>query len=284
MKNIKTYILALGLLLTIMGCEETITIDSPETENKVVIEGLVTNVQGQSYVKVSRNRSFYDEGSTDRITNAQVAITTSGGEQVVLVHNPSGEAESEGFYYPNANFAGAIGSTYTLNVEVDGTTYSATDELLPVTQIDSLTVKVDPDEFEDPEEPGRFLAVFFFAKEPQDREDYYLFKFYRNDELVLDWPTDIYVFDDETLGESIDDIEIAGYYQEGERAKVEMYSLSREGFIFYSDLNNLINNDGGMFSPPPANPRNNLSNGALGFFQASAVASLEITVTPPDEE
>ena len=123
-----------------------------------------------------------------------------------------------------------------------------------------------------------------FAKEPQDREDYYLFRFFRNDSILLDWSTDIYVFDDETLGESIHDISIAGYFREGDVARVEMYSLSRGGFIFYSDLSTLLNNDGGMFTPPPANPRNNLSNGALGYFQVSAVDSMEITVAAPDGE
>lgn len=283
MKALFKNILALGLFIGLLSCEETITIDTSSTDNKVVIEGLVTNVQGQSYVKLSRNRNFYDAGSTARITDAEVSVTTSSGEQIVFAHNPDGDADKEGYYYPNANFAGSIGTSYTLNVEVEGVSYTATDELLPVTTIDSLAVRVDPDQLAEPEEPGRYYAVFMYAKEPQDRVDYYLFKFYRNGELVLDWPTDVYVFDDETLGESIDDVEIAEYYKEGDQVKVEMYSLSRQGFIFYSDLATLLNNDGGMFSPPPANPRNNLSNGALGFFQVSAMNDYERTVTPDED-
>lgn len=62
-----------------------------------------------------------------------------------------------------------------------------------------------------------------------------------------------------------------------------MFSLTRKAFIFYSDLSNLLNNDGGMFSPPPANPRNNLSNGALGYFQVSAMDFEEMVVTPPGD-
>lgn len=284
MKTLVKNILALGLFIGLLSCEETITIDTSSTDNKVVIEGLVTNVQGQSYVKLSRNRNFYDAGSTGRITDAEVSVMTSGGEQIVFIHNPNSEAGKEGYYYPNANFAGSIGSSYTLNVEVEGETYTATDTMLPVTPIDSMVVRLNEDQFEDPDDPGRYYAVFMFAKEPQDRVDYYLFKFYRNGELLLDWPTDVYVFDDETLGESIDDVEIAGYYAEGDQVKAEIYSLSRRGFVFYSDLSTLLNNDGGMFSPPPANPRNNLNNGAMGYFQVSAVNSMEITVTPPDED
>ena len=40
----------------------------------------------------------------------------------------------------------------------------------------------------------------------------------------------------------------------------------------------LINNDGGLFGSPPANVRTNLTNGALGFFQVSAMETREITV------
>lgn len=280
MQKLYKYIFTVCAAAIVFSCEETINIDTSSTDSKVVIEGLVTNVAGGSYVKLSRSRNFYDNGQTNRISNAQVTVNSSTGEQIVFVHNPSGGTDSLGYYFPNPNFSGSVGTSYTLTVEVDGQTYSATDELLPVTTIDSLSVEIDPDQFEDPEEPGEYYAVFMYAKEPQDRVDYYLFKFYKNGELVLDWPTDVYVFDDETLGESIDHVEIAEYYKEGDVVKTEIYSLSREGFIYYSDLATLLNNDGGMFSPPPANPRSNLSNGAMGYFQASAVDAMEITVSP----
>lgn len=280
MQKLYKYILTVCAAAIVFSCEETINIDTSSTDSKVVIEGLVTNVAGGSYVKLSRSRNFYDNGQTNRISNAQVTVNSSTGEQIVFVHNPSGGTDSLGYYFPNPNFSGSIGTSYTLNVEVDGQTYTGIDEMLPVTSIDSMVVRVDEGQLEDPDDPGRIYAVFMFATEPQDRIDHYLFKFYRNGELLLDWPTDIYVFDDETLGESIDDVEIAGYYAEGDIVKAEIYSLTREGFIYYSDLATLLNNDGGMFSPPPANPRSNLSNGAMGYFQASAVDAMEITVSP----
>ena len=72
---------------------------------------------------------------------------------------------------------------------------------------------------------------------------------------------------------------IASYGAEcGDKATIEAYSLSRTGYVFYDDLQKLLNNDGGMFNQPPANSRTNLSNGALGFFQASAINSASIVV------
>ena len=264
------------------ACEETIPIDTGALSERVVIEGLITNGQS-NYVRLTRSRDFYANGPAQRIENALVTVTDDEGIAYPFVHNPQNNPDEAGYYYPMNGFSGVIGRTYSLAVEVDGTTYNASETMLPVTEIDSLTVIVNEDELEDPEEEGRFYEVLFYAQEPQDRKDQYLFKFYRDGEIVLDFPTDIYFSDDEVLGETIDDLEIAGFYGLGERVRVEMYSLTQEAFIFYSDLFNLLNNDGGMFSPPPADPRNNLSNGALGYFQVSAIDSEEILIEHPED-
>jgi hypothetical protein len=60
-----------------------------------------------------------------------------------------------------------------------------------------------------------------------------------------------------------------------------MYRISRDAYLFYNDLANILNGDGGMTSPSPVNPRSNIfsSEGAeLGFFQVSAVDKTNITV------
>ncbi|WP_252941114.1 DUF4249 domain-containing protein [Roseivirga pacifica] len=281
--NIK-YICSLTLVLALVwACDEPITIDTATAEEQVIIEGMVTNTAGRNFVKVTKSRSFYETGSTERITNAIVTVSDETGNYADFVHNPSGEPETEGYYYAAGDFIGAIGRTYSLRVELGENVYEAQDELLPVTPIDSLAQQLTDDEDAiEVRGPGPVYEVLFYAKEPQDRQDQYLFKFYRNDSLIKDSPSDVYFADDNLLGETIDDIELAGYYIPGDLVRAEMYSLTREAFIFYNDLNNLINSDGGMFSPPPANPRTNLSNGAMGFFQASAVATKEITIVNED--
>ena len=68
------------------------------------------------------------------------------------------------------------------------------------------------------------------------------------------------------------------FYAQDDLARVEVYSLTREAFIYYRDLQKLLTNDGGLFGTPPANPRSNISGGALGFFQVSAIVSGEIVI------
>ncbi len=76
----------------------------------------------------------------------------------------------------------------------------------------------------------------------------------------------------------INGLEAPFEYFLGDTARVSIYSLTRQSYLFYFDLVNVLQNDGGMFSPPAANPRTNLSNGALGLFQVSAIVSGETII------
>lgn len=275
----RTIIILFALVITLTACEKGVILDLEQTESKLVIEGWVTDRPGQQYVKVSRSEGFYTSGKTPRVTTATVLVQDDNGNTHTFIHNPNNHADSAGYYLPEVPFTGQTGHTYSLTVVVDGQTYEAKDKLNPTVSIDRLTSRVDDDERDDPENPGRFYEVLIYAKEPQETRDYYLFKFYRNGALLFDEESDIYFTDDELIGEEIDGIAGASFYALNDIAKVESYSLSREAFIFYRDLQKVLNNDGGMFNPPVADPRSNISNGALGFFQTSAVVSAEISIT-----
>jgi hypothetical protein len=267
----------LSLLLT--SCEEPVKLDLGQTPSKITIEGLVTNHTGYQYVKVKRSSDFYAAGKTPRVTDANVTVSDNLGNIYTFVHNPHNNSDSVGTYIPQTPFVGVIGRTYTLSVDVDGNNYTAKDELFRVTPIDSLTAKVNADEEKDPELEGRIYNVLLFTKEPRNEKNFYYFKFFRNDSLTYDNDTDIYFSDDEFLGEKIDGVESPVLYSRDDVSRVEMYSISRTGYVYYNDLSNLLNNDaGGMFGPIPASPRTNLTNGALGFFQVSAVDFAELNV------
>ncbi|MEO1099111.1 MAG: DUF4249 domain-containing protein [Bacteroidota bacterium] len=276
MKNILKILL---VFLVVSSCEETIIIDSRQVDPVVIVEGLITDQDQFHYVRVTRTVDFYDTVATEPITDALVFVQDSRSNFRGYSHNPSGNPDLAGYYISNEQFAGQVGVEYTVSVTVGDEIYTGKDLLNPVTAIDSLSVDIDEDEFEDPEEEGYFYEVLFYAKEPQDRKDFYLFKFYRNDSLLRDESTDIYFSDDDLLAEEINGIPTAGYYTIGDMAKVEMYSISRIGFLYYNDLTNLLLGDGGFFGSPPVNPRTNITNGGLGFFQTSSVVTDEILIT-----
>jgi hypothetical protein len=272
----RSFIIMSLLAIVVFSCEETTKLDLRQTPSRIVIEGLVTDKPGRQSVTVSRSTDFYGSGQTPRVDNASVKVFDDSGTEFVFTHNPRNHPDSVGIYIPEATFTGEIGKTYTLRVEVDGELYDATDKLTSVIPIDSLQFRINEDERDDPKETGKFHEILMFAREPQDEENYYLFKFYRNDSLKVYNPTDVYFTEDDLLAEKIDGVPSPVYYGPEDKARLEMYSLSRKGYVFYYDLSTILNNDGGgMFGSIPAAPRTNLSNDALGFFQVSAVAEKE---------
>lgn len=264
-------------MMLFLSCEETVELDLDQTEPLYVIEGLITDRPQTQFVRVTRTVDFYADGGSTPIVNALVSVS-DGIRTIEFDHNPSQLNGSEGYYFSREPFAGEVGKTYSLRVEVNEEVFTAEDELFRVTDIDSLSVRINEDEFNDPDEPDYFYEILFYTTEPQETKDFYLFKFYRNDTLLLDDENDIYFSNDDLLAEQISGIPTAGYYKRFDTGVVEMYSISNNAFIYYNDLTNLLNNDGGFFGPPPVNPRTNIKGGAVGFFQTSAVVSDTIQI------
>ena len=195
-----------------------------------------------------------------------------------MSHFPQGCDSLKGFYFSDQKFAGRAYGIYHLDVDVDSKIYSAIDTLRPITAIDSLIIQVDTRAEADPESEGEIYQILLFAQEPQETVDFYYFKFYRDS--IIEDNNNVYVFDDVLLGSSLDGLPSPILFKEGELASVEIYSLTRVQFVYLTDLGAIMNGDGGMFSPPPANPRSNISGGALGLFQVSGISRGSILIEP----
>jgi len=280
MKNITTFICTILSVILFISCEETVKLDTLQAPSKIVIEGIVTNVEGIQFVKITKSTDFYQSGKTPRVTNATVTVQDDLGSIFPFVHNPKNESNRNGYYYPSVSFKGSVGRTYKLKVIADGQTYEAQDQMTRTMTFDSLTTRINDDERKDPKVKGRYYQVLLYGKEPQETKDYYIFRYYRNDSLSLYNNSDIYNVDDQGIGANVNGVTAPIYFGLNDKVRLEALSVSRNAFLYYTDLYNLINSDGGMFSAPPANPRSNISNGALGVFQASAIASKEIVIKP----
>ncbi len=265
------------LALVLLGCEQVVELDVNQAAPQLVIEGLLTNKDTLHYVKISRSMSFYNTGFSP-VTNAQVTVTGNGNSYSYR-HNPFDIDTLDGYYFSDNVYAGVVNKVYQLQVQVQGTTYLAADTLRPVTTIDSLAFKLAPNPSKEDLKDGKMYQVLLYAAEPQKTRDYYQFSFYRNKQLIA-YPNNIYVFSDIALGPTLNGLPSPVLYRKGELAGVEIYSLSREQYVFYEDLSNILTTDGGMFSPPPANPRNTFTHGALGLWQVSAMVTDSIKITP----
>jgi hypothetical protein len=230
-------------------------------------------------VRITRSVDFSGNDGGD-VANAIVVVSDNQGNVFNYTHNPEGYDSLQGYYFSDQKFAGEEFAIYQLNVTVDNLSFSASDTLRPITAIDSLSIQLDDDAVEDPENEGKIYQIILYAKEPQESVDFYYFKFYRDGLIDTDGDRNVYIFDDKVLGSSLDGLPSPILFREGEVASVEIYSLTRKQFVYFTDLANILNSDGGMFSPPPANPRSNISGGALGLFQVSGISRSSILIDP----
>ncbi|MEM6841377.1 MAG: DUF4249 domain-containing protein [Bacteroidota bacterium] len=268
----------LGLLTLILfsACEDVIIVDAPEGAARLVVEGWVYDNQDVQTILLTNSSPYFDNQTPPLETNAQVSVTTQTGEVFAYSETSPGEYQ--------ADFRGSVGERYTLTIETsDGQRYQSTSQLLsPVAPLDSVyAVFRESPEVED----EGFYPAWDFT-DPEGSDNFYRWKFYINDTLQS-LAEDILVFSDEF----IDGDEIVGAeffleqpMEEGDKLTVEQLSINEEAQDFLTQIQQLINNVGGLFDTPPDPIRGNITNTtdeenyALGFFGASSVAGESVVV------
>ncbi|MDH5603303.1 MAG: DUF4249 family protein [Cyclobacteriaceae bacterium] len=265
-------------IVFLVACDVPVTLDERQTEPVLVIEGQLTDISALNYVKLSTTAPFYAEGTTPTITDGIVTISEDGGALYPFLHNPGNHADSSGFYKPAVPLTGKVGKSYALSVLYKGIEYTAQDLMPASNTIDSLGYRINPWELSHHSDSGKVYELLLYAQEPQDVSNYYLFRFYRNDSIVRAYENDIYIAEDVALGERIAGFPSPVYFAKKDTAVVHILNVSRYSFIYYLDLQMALNNDGGLFGPPPANPHTNLSNDALGFFLVASVAADTVVI------
>ena len=130
---------------------------------------------------------------------------------------------------------------------------------------------------ETPGEPINVYNIRLYAKENPNETNFYEFSVRRNG---FDWfnTSAVPIADDVSISENISGIRIPGTFVEGDTIEGVMYGLTFTTYRYLLGINNVLDNDGGLFSPPPGNPPNNLSNDALGNFQISPIAKYSIRI------
>ncbi|MCU0429887.1 MAG: DUF4249 domain-containing protein [Cytophagaceae bacterium] len=270
MKTLRNFLMAILFIGGLGSCTEVIQVDLDEDASRVVVEGLVTDRLHPFEVKVSRTISFSNESLPPTVDNATVSISDNAGNTFPLTF------VSKGLYTTSGPVQGVVGRIYTLSVTVDGVTYTASDQLNAIPPIDSMYTKFQEVSAVIPTE-GYY--AYASSTDPPNEQNYYQYKFYKNGEPV-GGTSGIFVNDDRFLSSSISNVQLPDIYEVGDTVKMEQLALSRTAYLFYSGLFSQLNNDGGFFSTPPANAPTNLSGGALGFFQASGIASDSVVVKP----
>lgn len=268
MKMLDKILLLMALLLTLVSCEKVIDVDLAEAEPKLVIEGNITSSLGPYNVVLSTSGGYFDENAVSPISGATVFIGDEEGWREELFEKTPG-------VYRTDWMVGREGLDYTLEVEYDGVTYTATEnlpnrvEIIELEVEESIFANFGPDNLE-------VYDVHCTFEDPIDELNYYRFFVYINGELRKSDFRPYDVSDDElfnglTYTYSFRRIEATS----GDEIKIELQSTGYHTYEYYRTLNDALS---GRPGSTPYNPATNLDNDALGYFGAYTVSTETITV------
>lgn len=271
MKTIKTYIaIFITTALILSSCTERIDINLDDTYPRVVIFGEITTDTMAHKISVTKSASYFSNEKVPAVSGAEVSI--DNGDEVIYLTE---DANEPGSYLTPADYFGEPGKTYSLrvtNLDIDNDgnmdVYEASSSIYKAPTIDSIKV-IYMDGIDG-------WKVELYAMEPGETENYYTFKVYNNDVLLSDTINEVETTDDEffnggyALGNWVYYIdEMNGDYVEvGDTITLEMGNISKEYYHFINEVQLESGYKDPMFSGPPANISGNISNGAIGFFEA----------------
>lgn len=271
-----------ALLMTCLGffsCEDVIEVDIPDRESRLVIAGWIQDNRDLQTVALSRSVAYLDSPSTTAEAGAEVTVTTASGETY------SFSEERPGQY--RGTFRGVPGETYTLRVVTrDDQRYVSTSQTMPLpVPLDSVYAQFQETPDVDEEEDEGYYPFWDFT-DPADRENYYRWRVYANDEPVEGGDALITVADEFINGEEIVEASFLGMdpLAAGDRFTIEQMAITEEAHEFLLRVQDVTSDVGGLFDTPPGPVVGNITNTtdeaeyALGFFGAAAVSSASAEV------
>lgn len=258
MRNSLIYTLLGSALLFGTACEKEIDLNLNGNDDKLVIEGVLTDSKGACSVKLSRTKNFDTANEFTGVSGAKVQIW-SGTDTTLLAETSSG-------VYTAPELSGVSGTTYGLLVTVDGAQYTATSHMPSKVPLDELSI-VEEDLFGD---MTKIANVYF--RDPAAETNYYRFRQYINGKMIKSyWVRN----DDLTNGNDInarlyilggdDDDETQKIHSKDE-VTVDFMNVDADVYKYFFSLSNSATGDSDAATP--ANPVSNIKGNAIGYFSA----------------
>lgn len=268
--NGKTQATILTLLSTLAftGCQKVINVNLNDAAPRIVIEGLITDRRGPYTVTISKTADYFNASALQTVSGATVLITDNFDNLDTLKELKPG-------VYFTSRVRGVADRSYTLKVLSEDQQYEGSCTLPGRVNIDSLKlVKSDISRFDfDGNRNTLHLEIHCFFKDPEEK-NYYRVKVFKNDSI----DTENYrLYDDQYTNGLYTELRVARATR-GDTYRIELWAIDKQTYGFYRTLGELLDVNP-VFGSTPANPNNNLSNGALGYFGAGAVSSKTIIIT-----
>jgi hypothetical protein len=269
LKDIFEIVISLMTFLVFSGCQKVIKVDLNEAAPRIVIEGLVNDRRGPYTVTISKSGSYFNQPVLQTVSGAQAIISDDSGTTDTLKEAAPG-------VYLTSSTRGIPGKTYTLKVISEDQEYDGSTTMFSHVSIDSLTLvksQVQRIDFGGNDQNKLHIEIHCFFRDPVEK-NFYRLKVFKNDSTN----TESYrLFDDQYTNGEETELRVANA-SAGDTFRIELLSLDAKTYGYYRTLEDLIFTNP-FFGSTPANPNNNLSNGALGYFGACAISSKTIIIT-----
>ena len=261
---------ASGLLVIsgIFSCQKVVTLNLQTAPPQLVIQGEVTDAPGPYMVTINRSVAFYADNTFPAVEGAAVKISDDQGETDSLTEI------SPGNYVTHA-LQGRPGHTYTLQVELHDTDYTATSTMPAPVVLDSVSF-----DHSGGGRLGRKNEIIPQAdfRDPAGVKNQYQFVLYINGTRFMKniYATSDRLSDGKYIVQSLR--MDSSYLSPGDQLRVDMYCIDANVYNYFTQLSEATGSGAFNTAAAPANPSTNISNGAYGVFSAHTVSGRTVTV------
>jgi hypothetical protein len=295
------YILILyAVILLCCSCREIIDPELHLEEDKIpVIEGIVTNKPGESYVLVSYATEFSKLNFDTSRYEARVNLIGNDGTNTSFIHS------NNGLYLPfDSTFKGNVGDKYQLEVELNNELYATSYiEMLPAATIDSVYARPDTFLVIEKNVQGNIytrekygLTVFYSILSSNNKKQYFLgnsrFIYLSTISSVIK-PTEflwevkkVLFYHEIPPSENFKDLQVVkninggfmeyvGREPKGWIVEINCSSIEKDTYFFHQRINAQLENENSLFDPIPYQIKGNIfcksdsSQKVFGNFRAS---------------
>ena len=270
----KKYIIIFITLITLFtSCEDVVNVDLNTAEPKLVIEASINWEKGtlgnEQEIKLTLTAPYFN-----------TAIPVANGADITVV-----DSNSNVFYfiedgmtgiYQNTTFSPVLNETYTLTINYQGEIYTATEQLMPVVNIDYI------EQGNEGGFSGDEIELKAYYTDPANEANFYFFEFLNTN--ITEIP-ELEVYKDEFTNGN----QIFGFYSHedmevGDLIQIKNYGISER---FYNYMSILLAHPGannGPFGTHPTTVRGTCinqpdpENFPLGYFRLSEVDAVNYTI------
>ncbi|MGB0916241.1 MAG: DUF4249 domain-containing protein [Flavobacteriales bacterium] len=233
------------------SCETIIDVDLNTADPKTTVDAAICPQDAQNMIVLTSSGRFQDAEGLEGIGSANILLDDRNGQTATFSEIVLG-------FYGLSGYTFNPGFTYDLTIQNGDETITASSTMPELVEIDSLYFEESFFPTPDGEEQEYMIHLVF--EDPAEIENYYRVMVTVNDTLQ---DRKSVTSDEFTNGNVRDYLFFGENIHLGDSVQIELWSINREAYDFYTTLDDVLSS--GFGSSTPYNPITNLSSG-LGHF------------------